>query len=480
MQLYNTLTRQLEAFEPSDGITMGLYVCGPTVYDYLHIGNVRPIIVFDAFRRYVSGFHGWKTIYVQNITDVDDKLIDRANRTGESVDDVASRFTEAYFGLLDRLGVLLPDHSPKATEHIDEMIDLIERLVAREAAYEAGGDVYFAVDALPEYGQLSGRQLDEQEAGARVEASTLKRNPLDFTLWKAAKPGEPSWPSPWGEGRPGWHTECVVMSRKYLGRRLDIHAGGNDLIFPHHENEIAQARAAFDEPFFRVWLHNGMLSFQGEKMSKSLGNFAYAQDVVDRYGARTVRYFYLSRHYRKPLDYSEDGLQAAQVAVGRIETLVSDINGEQIRPASGNQPPGAEVDSFLQRLDALRDKYIAAMEDDFNTVGAIGALQEIVGETNRFRTAAHDTDRAALLPAVELVRELSSPLGILSEGDSRCMDAGEATESELVALLLELRSTLREQKLFALSDEIRDRLDALGIVLKDTPQGTLWRKKPND
>ncbi len=475
MQLYNTLTRQLEAFEPSDGSTFGLYVCGPTVYDYLHIGNVRPIIVFDAFRKYVERFHGWKTIYVQNITDVDDKLIDRANQTGESVQQVAERFTDAYFRLLERLDVRLPDHSPKATEHIDEMIDLIKILVERNAAYEVEGDVYFAVDSLPEYGQLSGRRLDEQEAGSRVEMSSLKRNPLDFTLWKSAKPGEPSWPSPWSVGRPGWHTECVVMSRKYLGPRLDIHAGGNDLIFPHHENEIAQAQMAFDEPFFRVWLHNGMLSFQGEKMSKSLGNFAYAQDVVDQYGAHTVRYFYLSRHYRKPLDYSEEGLQAARAAVERIATLVSDIESEAIEPAVRPSLKG-EAALFLERLDALRVKYVDAMEADFNTVGAIGALQEVVGEVNRFRSDARGADRGALPLAVELVRELSAPLGILANGGPVDAGGNGQTEAELVDLLIELRNALRERKLFDLADEIRDRLDALGIVLKDTPQGTLWRK----
>ena len=265
------------------------------------------------------------------------------------------------------------------------------------------------------------------------------------------------------------------MSRKYLGPRLDIHAGGNDLIFPHHENEIAQAQMAFDEPFFRVWLHNGMLSFQGEKMSKSLGNFAYAQDVVDQYGAHTVRYFYLSRHYRKPLDYSEEGLQAARAAVERIATLVSDIESEAIEPAVRPSLKG-EAALFLERLDALRVKYVDAMEADFNTVGAIGALQEVVGEVNRFRSDARGADRGALPLAVELVRELSAPLGILANGGPVDAGGNGQTEAELVDLLIELRNALRERRLFDLADEIRDRLDALGIVLKDTPQGTLWRK----
>ena len=466
MKLYNTLTKRTETFEPGDGKTVGMYVCGPTVYDHLHIGNIRPIIVFDVLRRYMERFKGWDVIHVQNITDVDDKLINRSIETGEPVEKIAEEYTDAYFRLLDRLGVLPPTFSPRATEHVEGMVELISELVESGHAYERGGDVYFRVKSFPGYGKLSGRSLDDQEAGARVEASEKKEDPLDFTLWKAAKEGEPHWPSPWGEGRPGWHTECVVLSRRYLGEHLDIHGGGNDLIFPHHENEIAQAEAT-GRPFFRFWIHNGMLSFRGEKMSKSLGNFAYARDVLERFDADTVRYFYLSRHYRKPLDYSEEGLEAARTALERIRTLIADTTAE-LRGLSGE--PGERGRAFVSSLSDYRDRFLAAMEEDLNTVGAIGALQELVAEANRFRDRAEGDDRLALRDAVETIRELAYPLGLFGA------DGGEkkGIEPELIGLLIELRNELRGKKEYALADRIRDRLAELGITLKDTPQGTLW------
>jgi len=466
MKLYNTLTRKTEEFEPRDGQTVGMYVCGPTVYDHLHIGNIRPIIVFDTLRRYMERFKGWDVIHVQNITDVDDKLINRSIESGEPVEQIAEEYTDAYFRLLDRLGVLIPTFSPRATEHIEEMVELIAELVGSGHAYERDGDVYFRVKSFPDYGKLSGRSLADQEAGARVEASEKKEDPLDFTLWKAAKEGEPYWPSPWGEGRPGWHTECVVLSRRYLGEHLDIHAGGNDLIFPHHENEIAQAEAT-GRPFFRFWLHNGVLSFRGEKMSKSLGNFAYARDVLERFDPDTVRYFSLSRHYRKPLDYSEEGLEAARTALERIRTLIDDTTAE-LRDLTGE--PGNVGRAFTASLADYRERFLAAMEDDLNTVGAIGALQELVAATNRFKEEAGGSDRLALRTAVETIRELSYPLGLF-QGDTQ-KEIG--VQSELIELLIELRDALRAKKEYALADRIRDRLAELGITLKDTPQGTLW------
>jgi len=466
MKLYNTLTRKTEAFEPGDGKTVGMYVCGPTVYDHLHIGNIRPIIVFDTLRRYMEGFKGWDVIHVQNITDVDDKLINRSIETGEPVERIAAEYTAAYFNLLERLGVLQPTFSPRATEHIEEMVELISSLIESGHAYERDGDVYFRVKSFPDYGKLSGRSLADQEAGARIEASGKKEDPLDFTLWKAAKEGEPRWPSPWGEGRPGWHTECVVLSRHYLGEHLDIHAGGNDLIFPHHENEIAQAEAT-GRPFFRFWLHNGMLSFRGEKMSKSLRNFAYARDVLDRFDPETVRYFYLSRHYRKPLDYSEEGLDAARTALDRIRTLIDDTTAE-LRGISGE--PGEAGRALEASIPEYRERFIAAMEDDLNTVGAIGVLQELVAEANRFRDNASGSDRIALQTVVKTIRELSYPLGLFGDGKSE----KRGIEPELIGLLVELRNALRDKKEFELADMIRDRLGELGVTLKDTPQGTLW------
>lgn len=467
MKLYNTLTRQTETFQPHDGNTLGMYVCGPTVYDHIHIGNVRPVIVFDTMRRYFEAFKGWNVIHVQNITDIDDKLINKSIEAGETVEEIARTYTKSFFELLKGLGVLLPTHTPKATEHVAGMIELIQGLEKAGFAYEQDGDVYFRVDRFEGYGKLSGRKLDEQEAGARIATSSQKENPFDFTLWKAAKPGEPKWDSPWGEGRPGWHTECVVLSHEYLGEHRDIHAGGNDLVFPHHENEIAQAEASTGKPFFRFWLHNGMLSIGGQKMSKSLGNFDYAKNVLAKYDPETVRYFYLSRHYRKPLDYSDEGLQAARTAVTRLRTMLTDVEAE-LRNASGAY--GEAGTAFVASLAEFRSRYVEAMDDDLNTVAAIGVLQELVSETNRYRAQSTDEDRMALLDAVTLLKELGEPLGLFSAAAPR--ESG--LEDGLMTLLIELRKQLREKREFELADQIRDQLADLGVTLKDTAQGTIW------
>ena len=467
MRLYNTLTRRTEPFEPQRDRTVGLYVCGPTVYDHIHIGNVRPILVFDTLRRYFERFKGWKVVHVQNVTDVDDKLIQRSVDSGMTVEMIARTYTKAYFELLDRLHVLPPTHSPLATEHIQEMIDLVSDLMEKGYAYPRDGDVYFRVEAFEDYGKLSGRRLDDQEAGARVEASERKENPLDFALWKAAKPGEPTWSTPWGDGRPGWHTECVVMSLKYLGEHLDIHAGGNDLVFPHHENEIAQAEATTGKPFFRFWMHNGMLAFQEDKMSKSVGNVAPAHEVLDAFDAETVRYFFLSRHYRKPMDYSQDGLRAARTALARVQTLVRDIEAE-LRDATG-EPDEADR-AFTESLTAFRTRYVDAMDDDLNTVDAIGVLQEVVAAANRFKAEASGADRLALRDAVRLIRELADPLGLFPE----TQETTGSIDADLIDLLIELRAELRDKKEFELADRIRDRLEGLGVVLKDGPSRTIW------
>ena len=467
MKLYSTLTRQTETFQPQDGNTVGMYVCGPTVYDHIHIGNVRPLIVFDTLRRYFEKFKGWNVIHVQNVTDVDDKLINRSIETGETVETIARTYTDAFFDLIKALGVLQPTYSPLATEHIPEMISLIETLVESGFAYERDGDVYFRVEAFDGYGKLSGRKLEDQEAGARIATSVQKENPFDFTLWKTAKPGEPKWDSPWGQGRPGWHTECVVLSRQYLSKHRDIHAGGNDLVFPHHENEIAQAEASTGAPFFRFWLHNGMLDIGGDKMSKSLGNFEYAKDVLASYDRETVRYFYLSRHYRKPLDYSDEGLQAAQTAVTRIRTLLSDVEAE-LRESTGAYADAGQA--FVHSINEFRARYVEAMDDDLNTVAAIGVIQELASAANRFRTKAVDDDRLALLDAVSLIKELGEPLGLFSAAKT----GKSGLEDGLMTLLIGLRSQLREKREFELADTIRDQLSEMGITLKDTAQGTIW------
>ena len=467
MKLFNTLTHMEEEFRPKDQETVRMYVCGPTVYDHLHIGNLRPIIVFDALRKYMERFKGWRVLYVQNITDVDDKLINRSKETGEPVEALAARFTEAYFDLLRSLGAAAPTASPRATEHIPQMVELIKTLVDKGYAYERG-DVYFRVAAFADYGRLSGRRGEDQEARSRVAASEEKENPLDFVLWKKAKPGEPKWPSPWGEGRPGWHTECVVLSRQYLGEPLDIHAGGNDLVFPHHENEIAQAEAATGRPFFRFFIHNGMLNFGGEKMSKSLGNFAFAYQVLEKFDAQTIRYFYLSRHYRKPLDYSDEGLEEAKKALARIKTLIEETKAEL--GSAAKDEPGPAGKEFLELLPGFRARYVAEMESDLNTVGAIAAIQELVAEANRFRSTAQGADRLVLRDTVLLIRELGWPLGLFQEQGR----VEKGLEDDLMRLLIDLRAELRKKKEFALADSIRDRLAALGVELKDTAQGTIW------
>ena len=467
MKLYNTLTRQTEPFQPQDGNTLGMYVCGPTVYDHIHIGNVRPLIVFDTLRRYFETFKGWNVIHVQNITDIDDKLINKSIEAGQTVEEIARAYTDSFFELLKGLGVLQPTYAPKATEHVAGMIELIQGLEKAGFAYEQEGDVYFRVDRFEGYGKLSGRKLDEQEAGARIAAVSHKENPFDFTLWKAAKPGEPKWDSPWGAGRPGWHTECVVLSHQYLGEHRDIHAGGNDLIFPHHENEIAQAEASTGKPFFRFWLHNGMLSIGGQKMSKSSGNFDYAKNVLATYDPEIVRYFYLSRHYRKPLDYSEEGLQAAQTAVTRLRTMLTDIESE-LRAATGTYGEAGRF--FVASLTEFRSRYIEAMDEDLNTVAAIGVLQELVSTTNRYRAESTGKDRMALLDAVALLKELGQPLGLFSADAIR--ESG--LEDGLMTLLIELRKQLREKRDFELADQIRDQLADMGVTLKDTAQGTIW------
>jgi cysteinyl-tRNA synthetase len=467
VKLYNTLVHTEEAFQPLDGKTVRMYVCGPTVYDHLHIGNLRPVIVFDALRKYMEHYKGWKVTHIQNVTDVDEKLIEPAAKAGVSVKALAEQYTDAYFDLMNRLGVEEPTFSPRASEHMQEMIDLIKALIEKGFAYEQEGDVYFRVASFKDYGKLSGRRLEELEAGARVEVSEKKENPLDFTLWKSAKPGEPKWPSPWGEGSPGWHTECVVLSRKYGGEILDIHAGGNDLIFPHHENEIAQAESLTGRPFARFWLHNGMLMFNGEKMSKSLGNFAYAYEVLDNFGPDATRYFYLSRHYRKPLDYSERGLEDARKAVERVASLISEVEGEHLE---AEESPGKAGQRFLDTLHQFRDRYIEAMNDDLNTVEALATIQELVARINRFRNTALGLDRLALKEGIALIKELGYPLGLFQKEPP----PPRGLEKALIELLINLRDELRNKKEFALADSLRDRLAKLGVVLKDTPQGTIW------
>ncbi len=457
MRLYNTLTKGFEELRPEGG-TVRMYVCGPTVYDLIHIGNARPFIVFDALRRVLEA-RGLRVIYVQNVTDVDDKIIRRAQEEGRDPGELALHYTQEYFADLERLGVRPPTYSPPATAFIPKMVEFIQKLLEKGHAYVVDGNVYFSVRTYPGYGELSGRSAEEQLAGARVEVDERKRDPLDFALWKRAKPGEPHWPSPWGEGRPGWHTECVVMSMYLLGETLDIHAGGNDLIFPHHENERAQAESLTGKTFVKIWLHNGMLTVRGEKMAKSLGNFYYARDVVRLFGTEAVRYFYLSRHWRKPLDFSFEALEEAKAAVSRVYNFLAEAE----RAPAEAQPQDQSFKDFLAEAEK---KFWAEMDDDFNTPGALAVIQGIVSEAYKWG------EPRARREAALAVRRLSRPLGLF-QGEAGAPELGKLAE-ELLNFIVDLRSQLRREKNFALADRIRERLSRLGVELRDGPEGTRW------
>ena len=459
MRLHNTLTRKLEELVVQDN-TVRMYVCGPTVYDLIHIGNARPMIVFDALRRYLES-RGYTVIYVQNVTDIEDKIIRRAREEGRTADQVSAHYAEEYLRDLASLGVARPTHSPRATAYVPQMVELVQDLVASGHAYVVDGDVYFSVESFPAYGKLSGRVRDDQEAGARVEVDEKKRHPGDFALWKRSKPGEPSWPSPWGDGRPGWHTECVVMSRDLLGETVDIHAGGSDLIFPHHENELAQAEAATGAPFVKIWLHNGLLTVRGERMGKSVGNFAYARDVVAKHGGEAVRYFYLARDWRKPLDFSDDAVAEAKRTVDRVYDFLW---------AAEALPDGTAVEPTPE-LEALERRFHEVVEEDFTTPGALGVLQEIVGVGHCSRQACHLGGAKA---AAALVRRLAGSLGLFQSP----RPATSALADDLIRLLIDLRADLRVAKQFALADRVRDKLGELGVELRDGPEGTTWAIRP--
>lgn len=476
MKLYNTLTRTVDDFTPLEPGQIKIYVCGPTVYDYFHIGNARPFIIFDVFRRYLE-YRGYRVTLAQNITDIDDKIIDKAAAEGVSAQEVAHRYTEAYFEDLERLGVRRADVQPKATETIAPMIDFVKRLIDKGYAYPLDGDVYFRVRKFKSYGKLSGKSIDELQSGARVAVDERKEDPLDFALWKAAKSGEPHWSSPWGEGRPGWHLECSVMSISILGETIDIHAGGTDLIFPHHENEIAQSEAATGKPFVRYWMHNELLRFEGEKMSKSLGNFEYARDIVARYSREAVRYFYLSKHYRTPINFLHEALADAKRAVERVYNLLEEISHQL--PAIDEQPQKLDQGrlskkgrAMYAKLAETREAFIRHMDDDFNTAGALGMIFELVKEVNLFRTGISPNDLPLLAEAERLIRELGGPFGLF-QGSPWRTSKGEVQEA-LIQLLIEVRQGLRAKGEFALADDVRNKLKALGIELKDQGEKTIW------
>ena len=474
MQIYNTLSRTKEAFEPIEPGHVRLYTCGPTVYDLSHMGHARTYVAFDTVVRFLR--RHYKVTYVRNYTDVDDKIIKRSNEKGETCAVLSERFIDAFAQDLHALGCLPADIEPKVTEHVPQVLSMVERLVANGAAYPAHGDVYFAVEKFATYGKLGRRSLEDMEAGARVEVSEQKRHPMDFVLWKTAKPGEPSWDSPWGKGRPGWHIECSAMAKEYFGDTFDIHGGGRDLIFPHHENEIAQSEAASQKQFARVWMHGGLVNIDNEKMSKSLGNFFTIREVLEKFDPQTVRFSLLSTHYRSPINFSDATLREAEQRIKYFyDTLLRLRAALKPGPAEGPHRE-AWVGEIVARFDA-------AMQDDFNTPQAIGDLSEVFKLVNDIlaRPADAEVDARTLRAIDAALRDVGGTLGIFLEDPPSVLariekrkQAQRGVDASKVQQLIEARTQARKDKNFARADEIRKQLADLGVVIKDSPQGTTW------
>lgn len=465
MKLFNTMTRQKEEFVPIHPGEVRMYTCGPTVYNFIHVGNARPMIMFDLLRRYLE-YRGYKVTFVQNFTDVDDKIIKRANEEGISAQEVAEKYIGEYFTDAHGLGVHDATIHPKATENMQQIIELVQTLIDKGYAYESNGDVYYRTLRFKDYGKLSHQPLEDLQAGARIAVGEHKEDPMDFALWKAAKPGEPAWESPWGMGRPGWHIECSAMSNRYLGKTIDLHCGGMDLQFPHHENEIAQSEAANGCEFVHYWLHNGFLNIDNQKMSKSLGNFFTVREAATAYGYETIRFFMLSAHYRSPLNYSRESLEQAQAALDRLYTARDNLdflceNGE-------DGPMTAEEQKVADGLPTFRERFQTAMDDDLNTADAMGVLFDLVRTVN---TALEGKPTKALAEACRaMFRELIDVMGLLyarKKADSL---------DEKVEAMIAARQQARKEKNFAEADRIRDELKAMGIELMDTPQGVKWKQ----
>lgn len=463
MKLFNTLTRKKEEFVPTTPGEVKMYVCGPTVYNYFHIGNARPFIIFDVLRRYLE-YRGYKVTYVQNFTDVDDKIIRKANEEGVNAKEISEKYIKEYFKDADAIGIKRATIHPKVTENISEIIEFIKNLVEKGYAYEVDGDVYYDTSKFNEYGKLSKQSIEELESGARIEVNQTKKHPTDFALWKKQKPGEPGWNSPWGKGRPGWHIECSVMSTKYLGETIDIHAGGQDLVFPHHENEIAQSEAFTGKPFARYWVHNGYITINNEKMSKSKGNFFTVRDIVSEFDPEVARFFLLSAHYRNPINFSRELMQQAKNALDRLYNSKENLD-HLIKNASETTMKDEEKKIFNE-LSKYKDKFIEAMDDDLNTADGIAAIFELVKEIN---TNVHSkSSRELIEKSYELFKELTGVLGIVGK-EKEILD-------EEIGRLIEERQNARKEKNYALADKIRDDLKAKGIVLEDTPQGVKWKR----
>ncbi len=454
MKIYNTMSRSKEEFVPVNEGVVNMYSCGPTVYNYFHLGNARPFIIFDTLRRYLE-YIGYKVNFVQNFTDIDDKMINKANEMGITVKELGEQFINEYFTDAKGLGIKEATVHPKATENINEIIELVKMLIDKGYAYEVNGDVYFSTLKFKEYGKLSKQPLEDLESGARVNVNEDKREPLDFAVWKKQKPGEPAWESPWGMGRPGWHIECSAMANKYLGRTIDIHSGGKDLMFPHHENEIAQSECANGCTFAKYWMHNGFINVNNEKMSKSKGNFFTIRDIAEKYPYRVIRFFMLSAHYRSPINFSDELLQQAQNGLTRIDNCIENLKFAM------NQGGENEI-SF----DEYKVKYKEAMEDDLNTADAISVIFELARAIN---SNLSEMAKVSKEEALSLMEELCSVIGILKEEETSSLD-------NEIEKLIEERQNARKERNFARADEIRDMLKEQGIVLEDTPQGVKWKR----
>ncbi len=458
MKIFNTLTRSKDEFVPIKEGEVKIYACGPTVYNFIHIGNARPLCVFDVLRRYLE-YRGYKVTYVSNFTDIDDKLIKKANEEGITVPEVAERYIKEFRTDANGLNVRPAEVHPRATENIDEIQRIISLLIEKGYAYTAGNDVYYRAKSFTGYGKLSHQPLEELEAGARITVDDIKEDPMDFCLWKGAKEGEPYWESPWGKGRPGWHIECSAMAGRYLGKTIDIHCGGLDLIFPHHENEIAQSEAANDCEFAHYWMHNGFINVDNHKMSKSLNNFFTVRDVAEKYGYEPIRYLMISSQYRGPINYSVDIIEQSANALERLYTCRDSIDF-----AVKNAPEGGEVPEFI---DKRRAEFIAAMDDDLNTADALAAVFSLVREINT--AIAGGAGRKTLAACADAFDELTGVLGLVYNRNTENID------SEIEALI-EKRTAARKAKDFATADKIRDELKAMGILLEDTPQGVKWSR----
>jgi cysteinyl-tRNA synthetase len=477
LRIYNSLSKEKEIFEPLETGKVKMYVCGPTVYDSCHIGHARSVVVFDVIARYLRAV-GYEVTYVRNFTDVDDKIINRANALGVSTKELSEKYIQEFYEVMDALKVERATIEPKATDHIPQIVDVIRHLMEKGLAYASGGDVFFSVERFPDYGRLSGRRLEDMQAGARVEVDEKKHNPFDFVLWKGAKPGEPMWDSPWGKGRPGWHIECTAMSTHYLGKHIDIHGGGKDLSFPHHENEIAQSEGAFGKGFVKLWVHNGFVQINQEKMSKSLGNFLTVRDILQQYHPEVIRLFLLSNHYRSPVDFTDQAMKEAEGALEKIYGLL-----DRISSASGKTRDGAtESPGEFWRL------FCESMDDDFNTAKAVGQIFDAVRKFNRLMdetpdrgSAGHESDIRSFCADFFRVGQVlgigtDTPGSFFGKKKAKALE-NEAIDEAMVERLIEARKQARKEKDWAKADQLRDQLAAMNVVLEDRPEGTIWQVK---